>query len=212
MIIYFLIVVIGSALAGKLILGELRKDRRDYVLIQPASKSVQDIKPVVAAPQKTAISPDAYMPFVKVERQAKRLQDWERILIQKNSEIEQLKKDLASQKNQSEEFLKIKALLERQIFESRQMYRAVKRELDALMAQGQRSQDEIAKLQMDLTYKNQLINQNEVKMAELKNRIANILPNTSAPAQPDPGPAPKEEIDLGNFSFDQLDWRKKLTE
>jgi hypothetical protein len=215
MIIYFLIVVAGSLIAGKLILGELRKERRDYVvLVQPstAAEFSPETKPSVKPAE--FISPAVYTPFVKVERQGPQSENWETILQFKNSEIAKLTKDLEAQKYQTQEFEKIKALLERQIFESRQMNRAVKKELDALVAQGQKTQDEITKLQVELNYKNQLLNQTEVKMTELKNRISKILPNTDAsvPTQPESGPVQKPELDLGDFSFDQLDWRNKLTE
>jgi hypothetical protein len=209
MIIYFLIVVIGSFIAGKLILGELRKERRDYVvLVAPASQSIPE-EPKTSAPIRDHISPAAYTPFIKVESPTERLSNWEKILAGKNLEIEKLTKALESQRSQTQEIEKIKILLERQIFESRQMNRNIKRELDALMTQGQKSQDEITKLQVELNYKNQLINQHEVKMSELKNRIATILPSASATT---PEPVQKSESDLGDFSFDQLDWRKKLSE
>jgi chromosome segregation ATPase len=219
MIIYVLIVLVGSLIAAKLIWGELRKERRDYVLItkpaveasvskssEPVPISIEEFKEV----QKEFISPAAYTPFVKVETQTEQLENWERILAGKNAEIERLTRDLGAQKYQTQEFEKIKALLERQIFESRQMNREIKRELDLLKAQGQKSQDEITKLQMELNYKNQLINQSEVRMSELKNRISQMLPNT--PASNEPASEPVQKQDLGDFSFDQLDWRKKLND
>jgi hypothetical protein len=213
MIIFFLIVLVGSAIAAKLILGELKKERRNYVILtQTSVEPAEKIQPASEIP-KTApadfISPAAYTPFVKIERETPRMENWESILAQKNAEIERLTKDLEAQKDHTQEIEKIKALLERQIFESRQMNRTIKKELDALMAQGQKSQDEITKLQVELNYKNQLINQTEMKMTELKNRISKLLPN-GTPAQEEP--AQNDERDLGNFSFDQLDWRKKLTE
>jgi hypothetical protein len=222
MIIYFFIVLVGSLIAGKLIMGELRKERRDYVVLIDPSEIAQEAKqtkqteevprveePVLNAAPADFISPAAYTPFVKIEPEGIRLENWERIIAQKNAEIAELTKKLEAQIDQTEEFGKIKALLERQIFESRQMNRTIKKELDALMAQGQKSQDEILKLQRDLNYKEQLIHQSETRVRELKNRIAKILPNTPATAQE---PEKKEEPDLGDFSFDQLDWRKKLTE
>ncbi len=237
MIIYVLIVLIGSLIAAKLILGELRKERRDYVVLTNPSESApkaqsavplsaQEIKDFVKdagsdlpkdfskdLPKELPvefISPAAYTPFVKVESQTQQLQEWETILASKNAEIERLTRDLEAQKYQTQEFEKIKILLERQIFESRQMNRTVKRELDLLKAQGQKSQDDFAKLQMELNYKNQLINQSEVRLSELKNRISKLLPNT--PSSNESASEPVQKQDLGDFSFDQLDWRKKLTE
>ena len=219
MIIYFFIVLLGSLVAAKLIMGELRKERRDYVvLIQPSEinqeiKEVKELKtPVASVPLADFISPSAYTSFVKIESADVRVENWERIIAQKNAQSEQLTKALEAQTDQTEEFGKIKALLERQIFESRQMNRTIKHELDALLAQGQKSQDEITKLQVELNYKNQLINQSEMKMSELKNRIAKILPRAPAtPPEPE-GSVQNEEPDLGDFSFDQLDWRKKINE
>jgi hypothetical protein len=205
MIIYFLLILVGSLVAGRLILGELRKESRDYVvLIEPPSVSQEDFQNV-----SMPVSPAVQAPFIKVGRETQRQDEWERALHQKNVVIEKFTRDLENLRNQNQEFEKIKALLERQIFESRQMNRSVKQESDALKVQVQRSRDEISKLQMELNYKNQLLNQNELKMNELKNRISNVLPNTPTPSQE---PAPKQELDLGEFSFDELDWRKKLTD
>jgi len=209
MIIYFFIVAVGSFVAGRLILGELRKERRDYVvLVSPSLESPQNDSSVTSVGE--YIPPSDYLPQIKSDHAVKNLSDWERVLAEKNQDIENLTRQLESQKAQTQDIEKIKVLLERQIFESRQMNRAIKREFDALRAQDAKSQDEIAKLQVELNYKNQLINQNEVKMIELKNRISKILPNEIATSAQEPIHNP--ELDLGDFSFDQLDWRNKINE
>lgn len=207
MIFYFLLVLIGSLIAGRLILGELRKERRDYIPVSP-----QDIKPTpyaVIREQDLGSSfpaPSINEPGTLIQE---RIVKVERLLVEKNEELKKLQHMLEAERKHKNDFEKIKNLLEWQVFESRQMNKEIKRELAALSIQGKQFEDEASKLKNELTFKEQVLAQSESKILELKNRLRGFLSTDSAPiskphTQSEAGP--KEE------SFDEFDWRTKLGE
>ena len=116
---------------------------------------------------------------------------------------------MEAERRHKAEFEKIKSLLQWQIFETRQMNKEVKRELDALMIQGKHFKDEAYRLRSELNYKEQVLAQNETKILELKNRLHKYLSVDSA--KPDDSRL-KAKIDPELDSFDQYDWRTKLNE
>src|SRR3989338_2982242 len=209
MIFYTLLVIIGSLIAGRLILGELRKERRDYVVIIKPTHPTADSPEPVAVPaavlpkpkevRKESASSDTTKNNFILNDSLNRIHKLEQLLAEKNTQIVKLQTTLEAERRNQAEFEKIKSLLQWQIFEARQMNKEVKRELDTLMAQGQKFQDEALRLQAELNYKEQLLNQNEVKLSELKNRLKNVL--SAEPAKTDDAsPSAKTDFDLGDIS------------
>lgn len=209
MIFYFLLVLVGSVIAARLILGELRKEKRDYIPLSP--QEARTMLPVsVDAP---TFEPEPEV-IVKADQSAEdslrsRLVKVEQLLVEKNIELEKLQNLVDAERRHKAEFEKIKSLLQWQIFETRQMNKEVKRELDALMIQGKHFKDEAYRLRSELNYKEQVLAQNETKILELKNRLHKYLSVDSA--KPDDSRL-KDKIDPELDSFDQYDWRTKLNE
>lgn len=204
-ILYTLLVIAGSFIAGRLILGELRKERRDYVVVR--QKILEEPLPSIE------VSVEHLAPAVAEARDddelMQRIRKLEQLLAEKNSDLVKLQNVLEAERRHQAEFEKIKTLLQWQIFESRKMDKEVKQELKVLMEQGEKFQKEALRLQTELNYKEELLSQNEVKLSELKNRLAHVLQVN--PSKTDE-PAPKSGFDLGDISFEEFDWRKKLKE
>lgn len=213
MIFYFLLVLVGSVIAARLILGELRKEKRDYIPISP--QELKSVVPVVPE-QSPSVAVDSPAPAAAVvqmeysgENLQARLEKTEKLLAEKNAELIKLQNLIVAERRHKNEFEKIKSLLQWQIFETRQMNKEIKRELDALMIQGKHFKDEAYRLRSELSYKEQVLAQNETKILELKNRLHQYLSVDSAkPAEPRLNDKADPEVD----SFDQYDWRTKLSE
>lgn len=205
MIFYFLLVLIGSVIAGRLILGELRKERRNYIAVAPQQLELE--KPVAENLPSARYQPtfledsDSHM--------QERIHKIEVLLAEKNAELIKLQTLLETEQKNKTYFEKIKNLLECQVFESRQMNKDIKRELAALSAQGKQFQDEAARLKTELNYKEQVLLQNESKILELKNRLHGFLSTDSTKAF---DPRLKTEDSSEQTSFDEFDWQKKLRE
>ena len=205
MIFYFLLLLIGSFIAGKLILGELRKERRDYIAIAPHDLEFKTTT-VVSQPPMTL---DQSVLTVQPDGLQDRIHKIENLLAEKNTELTKLQSVLEAEQKHKVEFEKIKTLLQWQIFETRQMNKDVKRELDALIMQGKQFQDEASHLRSELNYKEQVLAQNETKISELKNRLRKFL--SEEMLKPN-DPRPKINTDPNDVSFDEFDWRTKLGE
>ena len=204
MIFYALLVIAGSFIAARLILGELRKERRDYVVLEQKISTPQPLAPAQIPLEEIVPAPDARHDELKA-----RLQKVEQLLAEKNSELVKLQSVLEAERRHQAEFEKIKSLLQWQIFEARQMNKDIKRELDALIQQGGKFQNEALRLQTELNYKEQLLNQNEVELSELKNRLQHVL--SASPSKTDEA-SPKMGFGLTDISFEEFDWRKKSSE
>ena len=214
MIFYALLVLVGSIIAGRLILGELRKEYRDYVVIEQKEIYPPELVPVeikISAVKENISGAITQSETPKPQEKIISVSKLEQLLTEKNAELVKLQNILEAERRHQVEFEKIKALLERQIFEARQMNREVKKELDALMNQGEQFQKEALHLKTELNYKEQLLNKNELKISELKNRIQNLLSASPDPSKPDES-YPKSNFNLGDISFEEFDWRKKLEE
>lgn len=202
MIIYFLIVLVGSLIAGKLILGELRKERRDYIPISSMQKDLGGLTKPSPADHLSVLAQHTDQELLE------RVQKVENLLAEKNAEIVKLNNVLEAERRHKNEFEKIKSLLQWQIFETRQANKQIRQELDSLKTQGQQFQQETYQLKSELNYKEQILAQNEIKISELNNRLRSFLSidssmdNNSRPNNADPAAD----------TFDHLDWRTKLTE
>lgn len=204
MIFYFLLICIGSFIAGRLILGELRKERRDYIAITP--QNLESVSTVV--PQQQPVISEQPVLLNQTDAQLQeRINKVEALLAEKNVELTKLQNILEAERKHKAEFEKIKTLLQWQIFETRQMNKDVKRELDALTRQGKQFQDEASHLRSELTYKEQVLAQNETKISELKNRLHKFLSEDPSKLN---DPHLKENSDPSNVSFDEFDWRTNL--
>lgn len=204
MIIYFLLVLVGSLIAGKLILGELRKEKRVYIPIAsseggpaelPNNKSSQ-LDPLTVLAQHTD------------KELIERVNKVENLLAEKNAEIVKLNNILEAERRHKSEFEKIKSLLQWQIFESRQVNKQIKQELDSIKAQQEQFQQESSHLKKELNYKEQVLAQNEVKISELNNRLRNFL--SVDPSATDTRHTKSNDPAID--SLDALDWRTKLTD
>lgn len=170
MIIYFIIVAIGIFFAGRLILGELQKEKTNYVPISPvevntkAQENVQEVERVIEQKvEDTLTNLEQSLPS--------QLTKLDSMLKEKNVQLKKLQALLEMEQKHKVEIEKIKSLLEWQVFESRQMNRDVKRELLEINTKMKTLQEEALRLKTDLNYKNQQLHQNEVVVSELKNRL-----------------------------------------
>ncbi|GEM_PF-6452849 len=207
MFFYALLILVGSFIAGRIILGELRKERRDYVIVEQKIFVPEPLPPAQVSVLVEKIV--SVIPDVHNDELGARIRKVEQLLAEKNSELVKLQSVLEAERRNEVEFEKIKSLLQWQIFETREMNKNVKRELDAMMEQGAKFQNEALRLQTELNYKEQLLNQNEGKLSELKNRLQHLL--SANPSKTD-GASPKTDFELGEISFEEFDWRKKLSE
>ena len=205
---YTLLVLAGSYIAGKLILGELRKERRNYVVVEQKI-SPEPLPLAEASVENVALTVGIAAALQDGDELLPRIRKLEQLLAEKNSELVKLRSVLEAERRHQTEFEKIKSLLQWQIFDARKMNKDVKRELDILKSQGENSQNEAARLQTELNYKEQLLNQNESKLSELKNRLQHVM--SVSPSKKDETSS-QNNFDLGNISFEEFDWRKKLSE
>lgn len=199
---------VGLLVAGKLIIGELRKEHQDsYIKVYVPESNRKKAKafddPIVhneiglvetkSIANEMPGSPDSR--FGKVES----------LIYQKNVEIERLKSLLEVEQKHKLEYEKIKNLLQWQVFESRQMNREVQRELKALQVQEELRAAQEHKLRSELIYKDQLLLKKDYQLADLNMALqAHNLTNTSE--------VPSEKINSSNAapSLDQYeDWRNK---
>lgn len=204
MIIYFLLVLVGSLVAGKLILGELRKERRDYI-------PVSSIQKVLVEPSKNKSSEVDHLTVLSQhtdQELLERVQKVENLLAEKNAELVRLSNVLEAERRHKNEFEKIKSLLQWQIFETRQANKQIKLELESLNAQGQQFKQETYQLKSELNYKEQILTQSEMKISELNNRLRSFLSINSSMNNN----TPPNNADHAADTFDHLDWRTKLTE
>jgi predicted nucleic acid-binding Zn-ribbon protein len=136
----------------------------------------------------------------------KRICKVEALLVEKNIELEKLQNLLEAERKYKVDFEKIKNLLEWQVFQSRQMNKEIKSQLEVLSIQGKEFQDEASRLKTELNYKQQVLAQNESKILELKNRLHGFLATDAS------NPQQKTKINPEEISFDEFDWRTKLEE
>lgn len=204
MLIYFFLVIVGSLIAGKLILGELRKEKRHYIPIVSTDKILSNFsknKPI-------QLDPSTILAQHTDKELMERVIKVENLLAEKNAEIVKLTNNLEVERRHKIEFEKIKSLLQWQIFETRQVNRQIKQELDSIKSKQEEFQEESSHLKKELNYKEQVLAQNEVKISELNNRLRNFLsvdPSAKDTRQ-------DNSNDPLNESFDSLDWRTKLSD
>lgn len=204
MLIYFLIVIVGSWIAGKLILGELRKEKRVYIPIASAGGNPSNL------PQKKSsqIDPLIILAQHTDNELIERVSKVENLLAEKNAEIVKLNNILEAERRHKSEFEKIKSLLQWQIFETRQVNKQIKQELESIKAQQVQFQEESSQLKKELNYKEQVLAQNEVKISELNNRLKNFLSVNPSATDARHTSSADPVID----SLEALDWRTKLSD
>ena len=128
----------------------------------------------------------------------------ESLLKEKNIEIDRFRRLLEVERKNTIEYEKIKNLLQRQIFESRQMNKEVQRELKSLQAQAEMLDAQTNKLKTELVYKDQLLLKKDYQLTELNTALqGHILPQTS-----DHLPK-KSNSDNSSDSSPELEWRNK---
>ena len=94
MIFYFLLICIGSFIAGRLILGELRKERRDYIAITP-----QELEPIKTVISQTAVINDQPVLLDQTDAQLQeRINKVEALLAEKNIELTKLQNILEAER------------------------------------------------------------------------------------------------------------------
>ena len=207
MIFYFVLVLVGSFIAGRLILGELRKERKNYIAVSPHNfESVSK-----SAPERLSdVVGHQFLSLSESDLQIReRINKVEALLAEKNTELEKLQNLLEAERKYKVDFEKIKNLLEWQVFQSRQMNKEIKSQLDTLSIQGKEFQDEASRLKTELNYKQQVLAQSESKILELKNRLHGFLSTDASQAS---NPPQKAKSNPDEASFDEFDWRTKLEE
>lgn len=204
MLIYFFLVIVGSLIAGKLILGELRKEKRQYIPIASTDKMLSDF----LDNKSSHLDPLTILAQHTDKELIDRVIKAENLLAEKNAEIVKLNNNLEMERRHKNEFEKIKSLLQWQIFETRQVNKQIKQELDSIKAKQGEFQEESSHLKKELNYKEQVLAQNEIKISELNNRLRNFLsvdPSTKDTRQ-------NNSNDPLNDSLDALDWRTTLND
>jgi hypothetical protein len=168
MILYFIIVVIGAFIAGKLILGELQKEKGNYIEVLPVRTPDPASEPQDFRPKEIIVESPNDQPIDQLYK-------LEVMLKEKNAEIKKLQDLLIVEQRNKGEIDKIKSLLEWQVFESRQMNKEIKKQLAEIIDQSKHYQQEAVRLKSDLHYKEQMLNHNEIMVSELKNRLMGYL-------------------------------------
>lgn len=177
-------------IAGRLIFNELRKEKMASVPVFKKEIPEDLPEPSPSNQHKSFERSDDLIPktfqgdsgVLECDIEALPLTKLESLLKEKNNEIDHFKNLLEIEQKNKIEYEKIKDLLQRQIFESRQMNKEVQRELKSLQAQTEILDAQANKLRSDLIYKDQLLLKKDYELAELNAALhGHILVDNSDP-------------------------------